>query len=642
MKRHSALRQAWCLLALLAGLAAVSPRLFAQQADLILHNGKVVTVDKGFSIVQAIAVTGNKISAVGTDDAVLKTAGPNTVKIDLKGREVIPGLIDTHIHILGGWPRGEEPDKLRHFSVDWKGVKNKQDVIAQMTGIMQKYHPPAGEWLLFNNELQFMSTDQSTTAEAKILYDDMTRYDLDRIAPNNPIVLTMGIPDENGLFINSKAIEIVWSKYGDFIKKYGRYWIGSNGQPDGHLEPPATRVLLNEYTPRPTGEQMAPGIKTKLEELSSQGVTTISTKLRNNSIDAYKLLEQRSQQAVRMGYGEGFDYFGTITNLDDLKKYEHIVGSGSDMNWVTSFAPTSLDGSSTRACTNLKRQAGGELGPIDQWFPVGQCHMDSEYKGGPARSANISGNYFQDWIMSQGKYGIRFGNDHVAGDRGIADILSIIERVQKQYGKKATVNWAMDHCYLVDPKDFKRLANDGVMLSCYPRTLASNDGVQNIANTYGVKVANTFVQPIQSMLNAGVRVSFESDNGTSNKWADLSYFIIRKDMRGRLWGPQDRVDHPTALKLFTSYAADYVMRLDKMGSLEVGKLADMAVLNKDFLTIPDDEVKTVLSDLTITDGKIRYLSPSFSQEYNLKPDGAVIDTFQSLAQKSRTSGAVGQ
>jgi hypothetical protein len=244
--------------------------------------------------------------------------------------------------------------------------------------------------------------------------------------------------------------------------------------------------------------------------------------------------------------------------------------------------------------------------------------------------------------MSQGKYGIRFGNDHVAGDRGIADILSIIERVQKQYGKKATTNWAMDHCYLVDPKDFKRLANDGVMLSCYPRTLASNDGVQNISNTYGVKVANTFVQPIQSMLNAGVRVSFESDNGTSNKWADLSYFIIRKDMKGRLWGPQDRVDHATALKLFTSYAADYVMRLDKIGTLEVGKLADMAVLSKDFLTIPDDDVKTVLSDLTITDGKIRYVSPAFSDEYKLKPDGAVIDTFQSLAQKSRTSGAVGQ
>jgi predicted amidohydrolase YtcJ len=180
------------------------------------------------------------------------------------------------------------------------------------------------------------------------------------------------------------------------------------------------------------------------------------------------------------------------------------------------------------------------------------------------------------------------------------------------------------------------------MLSCYPRTLASNDGVQNIADTYGVKVANTFVQPIKSLLDAGVRVSFESDNGTSNKWSDLSYFIIRKDMKGRLWGPQDRVDHPTALKLFTIYAADYVMKLDQLGSLEVGKLADLAVLNKDFLTIPDEEVPTVLSDLTIMDGKIRYVSPDFSNQYNLKPSGAVIDTFKNLAEKSRTSGAVGQ
>src|SRR5438477_6912608 len=124
MTHHSVPRRAWCLLTLLTSFAAAAPRLAAQQADIVLHNGKVVTVDKNFSIVQAVAITGNKISAVGTDEAVLKLAGPNTVKIDLKGREVIPGLIDTHIHILGGWPRSEDPDKLRHFSVDWKGVKN--------------------------------------------------------------------------------------------------------------------------------------------------------------------------------------------------------------------------------------------------------------------------------------------------------------------------------------------------------------------------------------------------------------------------------------------------------------------------------------------------------------------------------------
>jgi len=238
-----------------------------QSPDLILHNGKVLTVDKNFSIAQAIAVTGDKIAAVGTNESVLALAGPNTQKVDLKGRTVIPGLVDTHLHIMGGWPLNEPPDKLRHFAVDWRGVSNKEDVLNQMKGLMAKYHPPAGEWLEFNNELQFMGNGQSTTAEAKILYDDMSRYDLDKVCPDNPIVLTMGIPDENALLVNSKAIDIVWTKYGDFIKKYGRFWLGKNGLPDGHLEPPATRVILNEYSPRPTGEQMAPGIKQRLENL---------------------------------------------------------------------------------------------------------------------------------------------------------------------------------------------------------------------------------------------------------------------------------------------------------------------------------------------------------------------------------------
>jgi predicted amidohydrolase YtcJ len=619
-----------CLSVLLISVAVAAPKLAAQQADMILHNGKILTVDKNFAIAQAIAITGNKITAVGSDANVLKQAGPNTTRIDLKGRTVIPGLIDDHLHIMGNWPEKEDISQQRHYTVDWRGVRNKQDAINQMLSLMHKYNPPPGAWLRFDNNL---GNDQ---AIAKILYDDLNKEDLNKVAPNNPIILTMGIPDENGLFVNAVAWDILMKDHEAFIKKYGRYWLGSNGLPDGHLEPPATRVLLNNYAPWPTAEQAAPGIKDRLDELSAEGMTTLSTKLRKFGIDAYKMLDQRSEQALRLGYGPGFDYFGNEITAQDMAKYKNIVGTGDDMNWVTSFATTSVDGVTTRACTNQKR-VGGAFGILDGWYPQGQCHMDSEYKGGPGRSANIAGNYFQDFLLMQGSMGIRLANDHVAGDRNIETILGIVERLQKQYGKDSTKNWGMDHCYLVDPKDFKRLAADGVMMSCFPSAFMSPNGMQDIADSYGDKVAQNFVQPMGSMLKAGVRVSYESDG--ADRWLGFERVLItRKDPGGKVWGPQERVDRPTALTTFTTQAADYVLKPDKIGSLEVGKLADLAVLDRDYLAIPDEDIRNIASLLTIMDGKVRFIDRNFSTEYNLKPAGAVMSTLKELKAKQRGFG----
>jgi predicted amidohydrolase YtcJ len=446
-------------------------------------------------------------------------------------------------------------------------------------------------------------------------------------------MLTMGIPDENGLFVNGRAWNILMKEHGDFIKKYGRYWLEANGSPDGHMEPPATRVLLNEHAPWPTAEQAAPGIKARIDELSAEGMTTLSTKLRKSGIDAYQLLNKQSEQVLRLGYGPGFDYFGNDITPAEMAKFKNIVGSGDDMNWVTSFATSSVDGVTTRACTNQKR-SGGSFGILDGWYPQGQCHMDTEYKGGPPRSAMIQGNYFKDFLVLQGSMGIRLANDHVAGDRNIETILGIVEQLQKQYGKNSTKNWGMDHCYLVDPKDFKRLAADGVMMSCFPSAFMSPAGMSDIAASYGDKVAETMVQPMGSMLRAGVRVSYESDG--ADRWLGFERVLItRKDPLGKVWGPQEKVDRPLALTTFTTQAADYVLKPDKIGSLEVGKLADLAVLDRDYLTIPDEDIRNIASLLTIMDGKVRFIDTGFSAEYNFKPAGAVVSTLKELKASQR-------
>jgi predicted amidohydrolase YtcJ len=608
-----------------------------QTADLVLHNGKILTVDASFSTAQAVAVTGNRITAVGTNAQVLQQAGPNTRRIDLKGKTVIPGLIDTHLHITGpgNYMGPITPAKRRNFPIDWRGVTKEEDVLNQIRGNIEKFKPPAGDWLAFQNRLSFTGVREGVAErvpQAKLLYDDLNRWDLDTVSPNHPIVLNMGIPDENALFVNSKGWDVLWNKHGAFITKYGRFWVDSTGRPDGHMEPPATRLLLNLYAPKLDAADMAPGILNRLEELAAQGHTTISTKMRINGIDAYKLLEKQGKQIVRLAYGLGWDYFGSVEDpLAELKQFQGQTGAGSDINWVASVSPSSVDGASTRACTNQKR--GGAFGPIDSWFPVGQCHTDNEYRGASGRAANINGNYFQDFVMGMGAFGLRLANDHVAGDRSVANLLGMIERIQQQRGPDATRFWAFDHCTMVDPKDFQRAARLGVMFSCAPKYIS--DVAPAAAVSYGPQVANTFVVPVKSLLDAGARVVYEADRDTY-VWEDLELYLTRKASDGKVYGPQEKLDKVTVLKMVTRWAAEYVLRPDKLGSIEPGKLADLVVLDRDYLTTPDEQVSDIKAQLTVMDGKIVFVHPTFANEYNLRPSGALITTFEELKARRPT------
>jgi predicted amidohydrolase YtcJ len=242
-------------------------------ASMILHNGKILTVDGSFSTVQAVAISGNRFTAVGANVDVLRQKGPETLVIDLKNRMVVPGMMNTHIHIPGAEAQLAQ-SAPRAFNLDWRGVRNKQDVLSQIQGHIQKSQPKPGAWLLFrNNNLSpdfVPSPGAAPVNHQQILFDELTRYDLDKAAPDNPIILTMTVPSENLLFVNGKALDILFDKHGDFIKKYGRFWVGTNGMPDGHLEPPATRLLLSSYAPMEPPEELSQVVGRAINALSAR------------------------------------------------------------------------------------------------------------------------------------------------------------------------------------------------------------------------------------------------------------------------------------------------------------------------------------------------------------------------------------
>ena len=631
------------VLLVLAGVfaSAITTVRAQQPADIVLHNGKILTVNASFSIVEAVAITGQRITGVGANQQVLAMAGPDTLKIDLKGRTVIPGLIDTHIHIYSGSGYLGElaPEITRSYPVNWNGAKSKEDVLNQIRGMFEKYKPPAGQWIYINNLIDFRRPGW-TSNEVKIMYDQINRWELDKVTPNNPVMFSDGLSDWNLFLVNSKGWDILMANYGDTIKKYGKYWIDSNGQANGHMEPPASRLVFN-YLPELPVDLMASVQKKPLEEMVAQGATTFATRLPKANLEAYKILEDRGDMITRLAYGAGWQ-FSTVKDVDldkEMAGYAKQVGTGTERIWLSSVSPIVVDGAGTRSCTNLQRKE--VLGLINDWWPMGQCHLDNEYFGAAGRSAPISGNYFRLWFQAMGKHGVRLAHIHTTGDRSVANLFDQAEQLQKQYGPSATKDWWMDHCELVNPKDFARAARLGIGCSFYMDNAL--DGIDEMARSYGDEVANSWVVPVKSWLDAGAKAVFETDGGP--EWNAIELFVTRKDLKGKVWGAKERVDRPTILKMVTRWAAGYVLKPDQLGSIEVGKLADIAVLDRDFLTIPEDEISEIESNLTLLDGKIVYVNKNFAEQYNLRPPGAVISTYKELVARqkpvSKTGGMPG-
>jgi predicted amidohydrolase YtcJ len=626
------------LIAALSVLIAPS-RLAAQQApDLILHNGKILTVDADFSIAQAVAITGQRITAVGSNTDVLASAGPQTRKIDLKGRTVTPGLMDTHRHMYSYAERVYSgmmtPAELERYPVDWRGVKTKADVFAQVRGLMERYKFPAGRWVYLTNEVSFMNNQASPIELAKILYDDMDQWELQKVTPNNPVLMSMGIPDFNGFLLNETAMTWLMTNHGDFVRQNGRFWVNSAGRPDGHLEPPASRIVL-PFTYNRRADVLARMYVKDMEEAASIGMTSVASRMPQDSLRAYQMLESQGKLTYRIGYGD-IETFGNVDFAKgDLKQQAARIGKGSEKIWVTGIGPTAIDGASSRQCTDQKRT--GTYTPIDGWYPSGQCHTDIEYRGAARRAGPIQKNYFGDWIMASGRDGVRFANTHVAGDRANSNMLNFMERIQTEYGKDATNNWAFDHCGMVNPKDFERMGRLGVTVSCYVKMSVYGSGA--MAEAYGDQIANTFPSPLKSMVDAGVKVVLESDND-SYLWEDIETAVTRIDAKGKVWAPQERVDRSTALRMITRWAADYFLKGDQVGSIEKGKFADLLVLDKDYMTVPAEDISSIQPQVTVFDGKIIYVHPNFANEYNLHPAGAYTTPYADLV-KARPAPRAG-
>jgi len=207
-----------------------------------------------------------------------------------------------------------------------------------------------------------------------------------------------------------------------------------------------------------------------------------------------------------------------------------------------------------------------------------------------------------------------------------------MEQMQQKYGKDSTKNWALDHCRLVDPADMPRAGQLGLMFSC-EFSLGGAEAVR----TYGDKVANSFPSPAKTMINNNVIVA--NENGG---FQGLEVSITRKDNQGKVWAPQERLTRQEALIVAARNGAYYTLRGDKVGSLEVGKLADLVVLDSDYMTIPEDKISDMKALWTVVDGKPVFADPGFVAEYGrtVTAPGTIVSTLADLRLRRKSQQGI--
>ena len=567
-----------CLLAV--SFAPASGRAWAQSlpaeviryADLVLHNGKIITVDANFSLAQAIAVRDGKILKVGRDVEVLALAGPATRRSDLQGRTLIPCLIDTHSHLheygLDRHAPTMNPDLLE---IKIQG-RTEEEMIQRLAEEAKKKKP--GAWLI---------TRISPREVADGFVNNKTRFDLDKVTPNNPAMVHV---TDTKAMANSKALEQLLRRYDPSLLELPK---NKQGEFTGRIGAGVSLIFYEEIIPKPKPEDLAPVYLKELEMWGAAGVTTWSSSLGSEAISAFHYMDQRGMMPIRLAYTNEAGYRDNIHGENFVSRFGNLIGHGTERFWLIGISSGSTDSSYPGVCTTLSPDAKIKARE--------DCRLTVDNVRGRAAYAAV-------------KAGIRITGTHSAGDKATDVLMDIIEKASAEAGLSMeqirAKNHAIDHCTMNPrPDQIERAKKLNIMWSCAPKYLLR---ANRVMREYGEEPAHRWVLPIQSILDAGGRVTWQQDDADQGikPFFGFSTLITRKDADGRVWGARNAVDRKTALLMATRWASEYVLRDKLLGSLEAGKWGDMVVLDKDYMTVSDEEIGKITSVMTIVGGKVIY------------------------------------
>ncbi|OGD20482.1 MAG: amidohydrolase [Candidatus Aminicenantes bacterium RBG_16_63_16] len=561
-----------------AALLLAGSMVYAQPetpADLVLLHGKIVTADKSHPSAEALAVKGNRIIAVGTDAQIQRHIGQTSRVIDLQGRLAVPGFIDSHAHFTG---IGEARREL-----DLTTAKNWDGIVAMVAAAARTAKP--GEWI------RGRGWHQEKWDKRPVPNVDGLPFhgDLSRVSPNNPVLLTHA--SGHACLANAKAMDLagVTAKTAD--PKGGEIVRDSQGDPIGAFRETAESLIERAYRQglrnRTGAEREADEVEVitlAAKECLSKGITSFhDAGASYGTIDIYKKLAEQDKLGIRL---YAMISAGDLFLGGKLTQYR-IIGAGGNHLTVRS----------------VKLLIDGALGSHGAW-------MLEPYADLPGSTGL---NTIPVPAMKQSAR-LAIENDfqvctHAIGDRANRETLDIYEEAFAAHPEKKELRWRIEHAQHLDPADIPRFARLGV-IAAMQGIHCTSDGPW-VIQKIGEERARAGAYVWRDLIKSGAVIS----NGTDAPVEDVdpipSFYasVSRRLKDGRTFFQDQRLTREEALASYTINGAYAGFQEDLLGSLAAGKLADITVLSKDIMTVPEEEIPTASVVMTIVGGRILYQRP---------------------------------
>jgi predicted amidohydrolase YtcJ len=510
-----------CLLAACAIATA-----FAQQtADTIVTRGKILTVDAGFTVVEALAIGGGRIIARGTSEAMSKYNGSATRVIDLKGATVVPGLIDNHFHLTRAVERW-------HSQARFEGVGSRREALEILTA--KAASMPAGEWIMVQGgwtPRQFADAPRGFTLE-----------ELDRVAPRNPLFVQEGY---GFVYCNSLA-----------LKAIGLDPAGGARRPAAGLASFQPPFALMDAMPRTSPAELERNLTDYLHELNRSGLTGVYS------------LGQSDLLAARAAKGPL-----------PVRLWETLAFNASDPD------------SATKAAALIERSRPNRFDGYFGTFGLGEVLYGPFFDLAPRKEpwpAEIMDQYAK--LATAAARGGWHVHQHVINDSAVTDLLDTLEAVNRVQ-RFDTLRWTMGHVYDISAQNLARAKALGMTL-----------GVHGAAMQAGARM------PLRRIASSGVVFGLGTDATIVSHYkpfVTLGWVVSGLDA-GDNRVLDETLTREEALTAHTRSNAYLFFQEKALGSLEVGKQADLVVLDRDYMTVPVAEIKRIQPTLTMVGGRVVY------------------------------------
>ncbi|BDU26223.1 amidohydrolase [Flavobacterium sp. GSB-24] len=538
------------------------------KADLILFNGKIHSFNAETPNVTAVAIKDGKFIAVGNDSDIMEFASSATKIIDLQNKRVVPGINDSHIHLIRGGLN-------YNLELRWDGVPSLADALRMLKEQVDRTPNPqwvrvVGGW----SEFQFAERRMPTLEE------------INAIAPETPVFI-LHLYDR--AIMNRAALKAVGYNKNTTAPPGGYIERDAKGEPTGLIiATPNAMILYSTLAKGPTlsYEHQINSTRHFMKELNRFGITSVIDAGGGfqNFPDDYKVvneLNEKKQLTVRIAYNlftqkpkHEFEDFSDW--IDTVKLYQ-----GDDM---------------------YRHNGAGEM------LVFSAADFEDFLQPRPDLPENMEAELEKVVrLLVENRWPFRL---HATYNESITRFLNVFEKINQDVPFNG-LPWIFDHAETIDERNIERVKALGGGIAVQSRMAYQGE---YFTDRYGAKAAEN-TPPIKKMIEMEVPVGSGSDAtrvSSYNPWVSMYWMTVGKTVGGLQLYNETRLDRQTALELYTRGSAWFSQEQTKKGDIRTGMFADLAVLDRDYFTIEDEEIKKIEADLTIVDGKIVYANGDFS------------------------------